>query len=411
MNKWKMILSKAAAFIYVFFLYINKKKKNVDSGKILIIAAGHIGNAILDIDAIEELKNYYQRKNKKVYLLCALPLWKTFQAINNMEDYIYMEHAYPYQGNGTDLRNVRRTISKVQQHEFEEIIVTLNNAPLAHYVVAASICNKSWGVFDHVKHTHGKLRYYFEKKYTNKVYVPIDLHETQRMKRLLEEIGAMNYQVRIHYITKTVFYTIPSHPYITIAMDSMSTERRWTKENYKELIYALLDIYPYDICCTGGAIASDIYEYCVAEMPSAERVKNYAGKTGLKEWFELLRGAILHIGVDSGSIHVAASVGTQAISLSGVWDGKRCLPYDLDIKSKNTCEPICVYRNDVDVNKMSCYACKVYGGRCGRGNSTCYGKCRKGDPCLCLENISTGMVMEVVENYFRNVPCDSEHVQ
>lgn len=106
-------------------------------------------------------------------------------------------------------------------------------------------------MFDHVKHTHGKLRYYFEKKYTNKVYVPIDLHETQRMKRLLEEIGAMNYQVRIHYITKTVFYTIPSHPYITIAMDSMSTERRWTKENYKELIYALLDKYPYDICCTG----------------------------------------------------------------------------------------------------------------------------------------------------------------
>lgn len=397
MGKLKLTLSKSLAFIYVFLLNISKRKKTVTSGKILIIASGHIGNAILDIDAIWALKDFYKEQNKKVYLLCALPLWKAFQAISDMSDFIYMEHVYPYKGNGTDLRNVYRTISKVRQHEFEEIFVTLNNAPLAHYVVAASSCNESWGVFDNVKHTHGRLRYYFERKYTNKIYVPIDLHETQRLKRLLKEVGVKDYQVRIHYISKSVTYTLPNRPYITIAMDSMSTERRWTKENYKELVHTLLDKYPYDICCTGGAVAGEIYEYCVKELPDMERFHNYAGKTNMKEWFELLRGAALHIGVDSGSIHVAASVGTQAISLSGVWDGKRCLPYDIDIKNENTCEPVCVYRNDIDVNALPCYACKVYGGRSGRGNNDCYKQCRKGKPCLCLKNISVEAVIHTVE--------------
>ncbi|NBI91022.1 lipopolysaccharide heptosyltransferase family protein [Lachnospiraceae bacterium] len=397
MGKLGLILSKALAFIYVFLLNISKKKKKVTSGKILIIAAGHMGNAIMDIDAICALKDFYKGKNKMVYLLCALPLWKTFQAIGDMTDFIYMEHVYPYQGNGTDLRNVHRTISKVRQHEFEEILVTLNNAPLAHYVVAASSCNKSWGVFDNVKHTHGSLRYYFEKKYTDKIYVPVDLHETQRLKMLLKEIGVKDYHVRIHHIKKSVAYALPNRPYITIAMDSMSTERRWPRENYTELVHVLLDRYPYDICCTGGEVANEIYEYCAKGLPDTGRFHNYAGKTGMKEWFELIRGAALHIGVDSGSIHVAASVGTQAISLSGVWDGKRCLPYDVDIENENTCQPVCVYRNDIDIKELSCYACKVYGGRSGRGNNECYKQCRKGGTCLCLKNISVGTVVHTVE--------------
>lgn len=397
MEKLRMILSKALAFIYVFLLNICKKKKTAASEKILIIATGHMGNGILDIDAIQALKDFYKEKNKQIYLLCALPLWKVFQAISDMSDFIYIEHAYPYKGNGTDFRNVHRAISKVRQHEFEDIFVTLNNAPLAHYVVAASPCNKSWGIFDDVKHTHGRLRYYFEKKYTNKIYVPIDLHETQRLKRLLKEVGVKNYQVQIHYIKKAVAYALPNRPYITIAMDSMSTERRWTKENYKNLVRVLLDKYPYAICCTGGAVASDIYEFCAKELPDVDRFLNYAEKTSIQEWFELLRGAVLHIGVDSGSIHAAASVGTQAISLSGVWDGKRCLPYDIDMKNENTCEPVCVYRDDIDVNELSCYACKVYGGRSGRGNNECYKQCRMGKPCLCLKNISIESIIHMTE--------------
>lgn len=399
-KKVKLILSKAIAFVYIFILNLFHTRKKVNSGKVLIIAAGHMGNAILDIDAIMALKNFFRKKNKKVYLLCSLTVWETFDLIADMSDFYYIENAYPYGENGTDFRNVYRAVSKIRQLEFEKIIVTLSNAPLAHYIVAASVHNESWGVFDNVKHTHGSIRYYFERKYTNKVFAPIDLHETQRLKMLIKRIGVENYEVQIHYIERKGAFETIQQPYITIAMDSMCMERRWPRESFKELMKLLLDKYPYDICCTGGIKANDIYKYCSIDMEHAHRIHNYAGKTNINEWIELIRGAVLHIGVDSGSIHVAASVGTQAISLSGVWDGKRSLPYHVDIENENTCLPVCVYRDDVDVKKMPCYACKAYGGRYGRGNTECYKKCQAGNPCLCLQSITPKTVMRAVTDYF-----------
>lgn len=64
-KKVKLILSKAIAFVYIFILNLFHTRKKVNNGKVLIIAAGHMGNAILDIDAILALKNFFRKKIKK----------------------------------------------------------------------------------------------------------------------------------------------------------------------------------------------------------------------------------------------------------------------------------------------------------------------------------------------------------
>ena len=63
------------------------------------------------------------------------------------------------------------------------------------------------------------------------------------------------------------------------------------------------------------------------------------------------------------------------------------MPYQIDEKDDSTMEPICIYRSDVDINEMDCYACKVYRTRIGRGNKECYSLCMNGRPCLCLGKI------------------------
>lgn len=87
------------------------------------------------------------------------------------------------------------------------------------------------------------------------------------------------------------------------------------KEQYALLVDNLLRSYPYDIYCTGGTLANEVYHYCYERIKDKNRFFNFAAKTTVIEWFELIRGAVFHIGVDSGSIHVAASVGTQAFVL------------------------------------------------------------------------------------------------
>ena len=49
------VCSKIMAFVYAFICSIMKKKTPIANNCVLIIATGHIGNAILDIDAILEL--------------------------------------------------------------------------------------------------------------------------------------------------------------------------------------------------------------------------------------------------------------------------------------------------------------------------------------------------------------------
>lgn len=210
------------------------------------------------------------------------------------------------------------------------------------------------------------------------------MHEFQRLKMLIQLFGEKDYKTAIHYIQpQTLKTNTERQPYITIAMDSMCTQRRWKKEQYALLVDNLLRSYPYDIYCTGGTLANEVYHYCYERIKDKNRFFNFAAKTTVIEWFELIRGAVFHIGVDSGSIHVAASVGTQAFCLVGVWDGKRALPYVTDKEDKRTCSPVCVYREDI--NDLKCYACKVYGGRYGVGNTICYKTCQKGEACLCLQ--------------------------
>ena len=391
--------SKIMAFAYVFIRSIIKKKVKIANNCVLIIATGHIGNAILDIDAILEMKKLLGDEGKKVYLLCSPTMWNTFQILADVSDFEYIGENYHYSGNGTDLKSVYRMLKPLKQYEFETVIVTLTNDPAAHYVVASIPFNECYGVFDDVKHTAGFFRYYFERYYTKKIKVPVDMHEFQRLKMLIQSLGERDYETAIHYIQPQILKAdIERQPYITIAMDSMCTQRRWEKEQYALLIDNLLEHYPYDIYCTGGTSASEVYQYCYERVKEKNRFFNYAEKTTVIEWFELIRGAVFHIGVDSGSIHVAASVGTVAFCLVGVWDGKRALPYVTDKEDKRTCRPVCVYRKDI--NDLKCYACKVYGGRYGVGNNICYKACQKGEACLCLQSITCLDVLNKIKNFF-----------
>lgn len=401
MNKIVSFLSKGMGFTYASVKRLLKNKKTVNNNKILIIATGHIGNAIMDAGAMAYLSKYYQRQGKQVCFLCSNEMRNAFSLVMDLDQITFLSDKYHYVGIATYFSSVKQTLDNLKGWEFERIIVTLTSCdPLVHYVVATTPANESWGVFDDTKCEHGYFRHYFERYYTNKVMVPIDMQEAQRLKLLLEQLGCSGFQTSIQYIPVQMDYPERA-PYITVAVDSTSTQRRWVAEKFVALVSRLLEEYPYDVYLTGNQLASDesaLYDSAFGEEP---RVKNYIGKTGFKEWIEMLRHGQFHIGVDSGSIHVAASVGTQAFCLSGVWDGKRCLPYQIDKRDGRTVGPICIYRSDVVIEEMPCYACQVKKTRIGRGNDECYRECMEGRPCLCLQKIEVDDVVSAIQKNIR----------
>lgn len=393
MKKMAKFISKVMAFLYVYMISALKKIGVVDNNKILIIASGHMGNAVMDIDSIIAIKNIFKQQGKEIYLLCSTTLWKVFNLIEDMSDFRFIGEKYHYSGNGTNFKNVYAIVKTIRNYEFEKVIVTLTNDPVAHYVVASLRCNLSYGVFDKVKHTSGGLRYYFEKFYTNKIMAPIDMHEFQRLKLLVKDLGNTEYKAGIHYIKPAESCSDDRRrPYITIALDSMVTERRWPIEKYIQFGEYVLCNTDYYIYLTGGAM--DFEDAAKLEnFLKKERVINLIGKTSLSGWIEILRGSCFHLSVDSGSVHFAASVGTPCICLSGVWDGKRCMPYQIDLLTEKTSVPVCVYQEKYIEATQKCYGCKIKTGKFGRANNLCWKDCIEGKPCRCLSNIQVSNVI------------------
>lgn len=393
MRKLIKFVSKAMAFIYVYIVSAFKKKKKVSNNRILIIATGGMGNAVMDIEALIEMRKIFIKEKKEIYLLCKPLIWKIFNMIADMSDFQYLGEKCHYGGANTEFKNVYSIVKGLKNYEFEKVIVTLTNDPVAHYVVARLTFNQSYGVFDDVQRTAGVLRYYFEKFYTDKVMVPMDMHEFQRLKLLVRKLGGSDYKIRIHHIGSLEENMYSEYkPYITITLDSSLTQRRWSIEKFIEFIRYILDHTDYLVYLTGSIINPQDEEK-LKNILQEERVYNFVGKTSLTGWIEMLRGSSFHLSVDSGSIHFAASVGTPCVCLCGVWDGTRCMPYQLDVLDERTFNPVCVYQEDYEKATEDCYGCKVKTGRYGIGNTMCRNAVNDKKPCLCLSSIGVNQVI------------------
>lgn len=396
----RTLISKIFGVVYVLYKSLILDRTFVNNKRILIILTGHIGNIILDAEAIYNLYNWYINNNYEVFFITSQPNKKVLLRMFDFEKVSFICENYHYKGNGTKFKEVREVLDEVGKYSFDKIIVTLPECDtVSWYIVAAVSHNEAWTVFGEFKHAKFSMRSYFENKFDKRIMVNPDTNEMQRLKKLLRELIDEDWKCAIHYLPPKIDYHPIREDYITITIDSAITERRWDISNFIELIDELKKRYSYSIILTGGKLEEDVEKKIYELYSSDKRVHNFCGKTTFEEWIEIIRGALFHIGVDSGSIHVAAAVGTQSFCLTGVWDGKRVMPYVIDVDNDNTRIPLCVYRRDCDINKMSCYGCKAIGRKFGYNNKNCKAECKKGKPCECLQRIQMCDVIAIIEEY------------
>jgi ADP-heptose:LPS heptosyltransferase len=142
--------------------------------------------------------------------------------------------------------------------------------------------------------------------------------------------------------------TPPSHParmlvdsdkvrtldrrFAVLAPGAGSPIRIWPIERLAEVGRMLIERHDFDILLIGGP---DQVTDCsaIASMLPAGRVRNTAGKVGIPDLPALVAGASLLVGYDTGTSHLAASLGVPTVSVMGgiadpeVWrvDGTRAV--------------------------------------------------------------------------------------
>lgn len=400
MSKVLNKVSNCFAYIYVLIIGVFKtfyKKKKILTKDVLIVMPGHLGNAILAVDTILSLQKYYCSDDKrKLSLICSKSNWRLLQIIGNMNNIQYLDVGFD---NSISFREVRKRIKCLKKKRFDKIIVTLaHNSISAGFIVAAIDANEKIGVLDDKKTVRKSPRWFFERFYSTPIYVDIDCQEMQRLKLINQEIGNISYQVNIHYIPKIYDYRYTDQPYVTIVLDSSSKIKRWESEKFSYLIDYIIETYHYRICLIGANVTEDEHNECLKRITHKEFVDDFISKTNMEEWIELIRNSEFLIGVDSGSIHISASVGTKSFCLCGVYDGKRVFPYVVDKLSENVILPEVIFYDDNNQN-IHCYACRAKNGKIGCGNKECLKRCNAGLSCLCLNKISVNRVIERLNYY------------
>jgi ADP-heptose:LPS heptosyltransferase len=168
----------------------------------------------------------------------------------------------------------------------------------------------------------------------------------------------------------------PCKPYAIIFPGASWAGKMWPVDNFAELAQWLHKELGYQIVVCGSQEESSLAEALIAAARLSD-TGNYAGKTTLSEFVELVSRADLLVGNDTSAVHIAAAVGTPSICLLGGGHYGRFMPYPKDWPG---CRPFPVFYS------MECYGC----------NWQCDKRRSASGSVPCVENISLDAVKTAI---------------
>jgi heptosyltransferase-2/heptosyltransferase-3 len=159
-------------------------------------------------------------------------------------------------------------------------------------------------------------------------------------------------------------------PYIAVHAGSAQTilarAKRWPPRNYAQLLRGISAHFPrYRLVLLEGpdeqGVAEQIIGACSSffhedrDFSSAVIPLKLVGRLG--DAAAVLERAALYVGSDSGLAHLAAAVGTRAVTIFAPADPDRVCPFgqrDLIVQSTNACSPCFKYPWATPYPKMEC---------------------------------------------------------
>ncbi len=163
--------------------------------------------------------------------------------------------------------------------------------------------------------------------------------------------------------------TIQGRPYVVMHPAALMDTKRWATERFAEL-GGLMTKRGWSVVLTCGPNEEPIVGQVAGELPKSIILFGLS----IPELAELIRGATLFIGNDSGPMHLAAAVGTPTIAVWGSSDSVRWRPWGV---------PHRVIQNPFECNPCPGYNCLV-----------AYSP-------LCIESVSTDQVSHAVRDLMR----------
>lgn len=160
--------------------------------------------------------------------------------------------------------------------------------------------------------------------------------------------------------------------YVVVVPGGSLALKQWPVEKFAELCDRIHKTLGAQVIICGSKSEAGLGARLLDVTPGGRVgwMEDWTGKTTLLEFVAIIKGAKMLIGNDSGAVHIAAAVGTQAFCIVGGGHFGRFIPYKVEDED-NEYLPVTIF------HQLECYGC----------NLNCIKDFRSGDTCVTLVTV------------------------
>lgn len=295
------------------------QREPVASGKlqpfhILIRSSNWLGDAVMTVPAARAIKR--GRPDARVTVLAPAKLAEMWKAVPEVDAVIPFE---PIRGRGL-LRTLHGLIHPwsvarlIRNRGFEAAVLFPNSVRSAFEMWLADIPRRV-GYPGHRGRGWMLNQVLREKKRKNKVSPPPE-HQVHQYLKLAEFIGAEPQPADLAMAS----INAPAKPIARIAVcpgAEYGPAKRWLPERYAEVMKAVSAERECEWFVVGTAKDRPVAEEILAAAGDLPRVENLCGRTTLAELISLLKSCDALLTNDTGTMHLAALIGTRTVAIFG----------------------------------------------------------------------------------------------
>jgi len=372
--------------LWRYFLNLFCRKKGLEKHA-AIAFSGIFGDAVVVMSALKGYVELFSQNGWAITILCRPSVKKFWDEVTDFPHEINVETI--------DFTKLVNSFSY-----FKEIVNRYNDRLELLIVPGSSISVEMLSTALNIKRKVGLLTVYqlrwpphmvlFKRiAYTETVTPPFGSMMIQRYRLLLQYLGLPNYKGKLPRIKKQE--RIINGRYCVVCPGSSTYIKRWPSEKFAEIVDYIIEKYGWEFHVCGGADEVEDCRRMIEHSKHSDKIISHVGKTTFSEWSSIVEHAMIVIGNDSATLHLAVAHRVKAICIAGVYNKDKFFPYNVDELDDGDLLPETVY---VD---MPCRNCQPKGYFHGYGNKECGDGIKKGDCALCIGQVTVDTVKAKVE--------------
>jgi len=300
-NKFLVLIKLLDKIGYSFFKHTNCELDLNNINSITIVQLGHLGDFLLTLPFLYELKYNFPNKRLSVAVLPEnYELAGKFDFIDEVIKIRQSNFSRKYHGNYIntilDYKKIRTDLIFEVRGDLR-ILIFLKLFSNYKYLVGYKV---------------GGLGFVLD----NCLEYPFSTHISKTYYKFLEFATNKKFEIKRINLPYKVLNNIPNN-YIVINVSSGAQSRNWDLKNFVRLAEKIVRDYKVNIVFVGVLNKNDFYFFC-KELNISKYEKffyNYVNKTSLLEVFYLIKKGKFFIGLESGLTHAATFFEKNIIAL------------------------------------------------------------------------------------------------